>query len=55
MKHASVEPDAKEAWYRPGHFWHSLRNWPVNADNPYSPISSVALLLIVGLIVHIGR
>jgi hypothetical protein len=28
-----------------------MRDWPENADGPYSPLFSIALLLIVGLII----
>jgi hypothetical protein len=33
----------------------TLRDWPGSASNPYSPVSSIALLLAVGLIVNFAR
>jgi hypothetical protein len=32
-----------------------LRDWPGNAGNPYSPVFSIGLLLIIALASHIGR
>jgi hypothetical protein len=49
MSDAPVSSNVTRTWRQ------TLRNWPGSASNPYSPVSSIALLLAVGLIVSFAR
>jgi hypothetical protein len=49
MSDAPVRSNVPRTWRQ------TLRNWPGSASNPYSPVSSIALLLAVGLIVNFAR
>jgi hypothetical protein len=42
-------------WRRSCHAMERVRAWLANPGTPYSPLSCMALLATLGLIIHIGR
>lgn len=52
MRPPFLQAAAASAWQQLG---LRLRDWPGDAGNPYSPVSSIGLLLIFALAVNIGR
>jgi hypothetical protein len=55
MSYASAQPEPTKAWPRARQCLRTLRDWPGNANNPYSPSFSIALLAGVALIIYLGR
>ena len=49
MSDAPVPSTVTRSWRQ------TLRSWPGSASNPYSPVSSIALLLAVGLMVNFAH
>ncbi len=55
MRPPFLQAAAAGAWQQLGLRLRRLRDWPGDAGNPYSPVSSIGLLLIFALAVNIGR
>lgn len=55
MRHMFLQAATGDAWQQARRRWHHIRDWPGNAGNPYSPVFSIGLLLIIALAFNIGR
>ena len=49
MSNTSVPSIVTRSWRQ------TLRSWPGSTSNPYSPVSSIALLVAVGLMVNFAH
>ena len=54
MRHTSLQTSTGQVWQQARLRLRHLRDWPGNAGNPYSPVFSIGLLLILALASHIG-
>ncbi len=55
MRHTSLQTPTGQVWQQARLRLRRLRDRPGNASNPYSPVFSIGLLLIVALAVNIGQ
>jgi hypothetical protein len=50
----SVEPVPVSTRHETGRYPLYRRDWSASANNPYSPLLSLSLLLMVALVIQIG-
>jgi hypothetical protein len=55
MRHPLLQPAAGGDWQQARQRWQHIRKRRGNASNPYSPVFSIGLLLIVALAFNIGH
>jgi hypothetical protein len=55
MRHTSLQVAGAGTWQQARRRLRHLRGWPGNAGNPYSPVFSIGLLLVIALAINIGQ
>jgi hypothetical protein len=55
MKMNTIDSESPDAWRRIRGCLKYVRDWPENGDSPYSLLSCLSLLLVLGLIVKFSH
>jgi hypothetical protein len=55
MRHPLLQATTDGAWQQARRRWQHIRDRHGNATNPYSPVFSIGLLLIVALAVNVSH
>jgi hypothetical protein len=49
MRHTSLQVATAGVWRQTRQRLRHLRDWPADASNPYSPVLSIGLLLVIAV------